>query len=400
MAGGLTDEGDSCMDEKSAKKVKRKSFFSGVIATLLAVALLYFIYMIVPVGDGASHPDSIQTIKKAKEIQRIIDRNYLGDVNEQTETDTMFLGMVAGLGDRYSTYYTAEQYEEIQKERNGEYIGIGVTIAQNADDGAMEIVSVGSGTPAENAGIQAGDRICSINGLDVTGYSSSDLSDLIEKYVGTEISMELQRGSDLFTVSVTPEQMETETVTGSMLDGEIGYIHITQFAKITVDQFEDTMKSLSDQGMQKMILDLRDNGGGLVSSACEIGRQILPEGIIVYEEDKDGNRIYERNDEDNGFSMPLVVLVNENTASAAEILAGAIKDDGIATIVGKTTFGKGIVQNDFRLSDGSYLKLTVRHYYTPDGNDIHGKGIEPDVTVDAASDGSDPQLDKAKELLG
>lgn len=390
------------MDEKSAKKIKRKSFFSGVIATLLAVALLYFIYMIVPAGGGASRPDSIQTIKKAKEIQRIIDRNYLGDADEQAETDTMFLGQVTGLGDRYSTYYTAEQYEEIQKERNGNYIGIGVTIARSEDDKTLEIVSVGDGTPAENAGIQKGDRICRINGEDVTGYSSSDLSDLIEKYVGTEISMELQRGEEgeRFTVNVTPEQMETETVTGSMLDGGIGYIHITQFAKITVDQFEDTMKSLSDQGMQKMILDLRDNGGGLVSSACEIGRQILPEGIIVYEENKDGNRIYEKNDEDNGFSMPMVVLVNENTASAAEILAGAIKDDGIATIVGKTTFGKGIVQNDFRLSDGSYLKLTVRHYYTPDGNDIHGKGIEPDITVDAADDGSDPQLDKAKELIG
>ena len=390
------------MDDKSAKKMKRKSFFSGVIATLLAIALLYFIYMIVPVGGGASHPDSIQTIKKAKAIQRIIDRYYLGDVNEQSETDTMFLGQVAGLGDRYSTYYTAEQYEEIQKERNGKYIGIGVTIAQSADGDAAEIVSVGDGTPAASAGIQKGDLIYRINGEDVTGYSSSDLSDLIEKYVGTEITMELKRGEngDMVTVSVTPEQMETETVTGSMLDGGIGYIHITQFAKITVDQFKNTMKSLEDQGMQKMILDLRDNGGGLVDSACEIGRQILPKGIIVYEEDKDGKRIYEKNDEDNGFSMPLVVLVNENTASAAEILAGAIKDDGIATIVGKTTFGKGIVQNDFRLPDGSYLKLTVRHYYTPDGNDIHGTGITPDVEVDAAGDGSDPQLDQAKALLG
>lgn len=389
------------MEDKSSKKLKRKSFFSGVIVTLLAIALLYFIYMIVPFGGGASRPDSIQTIKKAKEIQRIVDRYYLGEIDEQSETDMMFLGQIAGLGDRYSTYYTAEQYEEILKERNGEYIGIGVTIATNTD-GEAEIVAVGDDTPAANAGIEKGDVIYRINGEDVTGMSSSDLSDLIEQYVGTEITMELKRGEDeeIISVNLTPEQMETQTVTGSMLDDQIGYIQITQFAKITVDQFEETMQSLEDQGMQKLILDLRDNGGGLVDSACEIGRQILPKGIIVYEEDKNGNRIYEKNEEDNGFSMPLVVLVNENTASAAEILAGAIKDDGIGTLVGKTTYGKGIVQNDFRLSDGSYLKLTVRHYYTPDGNDIHGKGIEPDVEVDAADDGSDPQLDKAKELLG
>lgn len=389
------------MDEKSAKKLKRKCFFSGVIATLLAVALLYFIYMIVPFGSGASHPDSIQTIRKAKEIQGIIQKYYLGEVDEQSQTDTMFLGQVAGLGDKYSCYYTAEEYAEVQKERKGNYIGIGVTIAQNSESGETEVVAVGDGTPAETAGIQAGDYILKINGDDATGLSTSEISDLIEEYVGQEITMELKRGEDgeTYSVTVTPEQMETETVTGSMLDETTGYIHITQFAKITVDQFEETMQSLEDQGMQKLILDLRDNGGGLVDSACEIGRQILPKGIIVYEEDKNGRRIYEKNDEDNGFDMPLVVLVNENTASAAEILAGAIKDDGIGTLVGTTTYGKGIVQNDFRLSDGSYLKLTVRHYYTPDGNDIHGKGIEPDVEVEAADDGSDPQLAKAQELL-
>lgn len=390
------------MDEKSVKKIKRKSFFSGVIAALLAIALLYFIYMIFPFSGGASRPDTIQTIRKAKEIQRIIDRHYLGEINEQDETDTMFVGQVAGLGDPYSRYYTKEEYEKVLKERKGTYTGIGVTITENTEENMVEVVSVQEDGPADKAGVQKGDLILKVNGQDVTGKSTSEVSDLIEECVGKEISIDLKRGASGETVSVkvTPGKLETETVKSSMLDSTTGYIQITEFAQVTVDQFKEAKEQLESQGMQKMILDLRDNGGGLVSSACEIGRQILPEGIIVYEEDKDGNRIYERNDEDNGFSMPLVVLVNENTASAAEILAGAIKDDGIATIVGKTTFGKGIVQNDFRLSDGSYLKLTVRHYYTPDGNDIHGKGIEPDVTVDAASDGSDPQLDKAKELLG
>ncbi|MGI6118850.1 MAG: S41 family peptidase [Bilifractor sp.] len=389
------------MDEKSVKKIKRKSFFSGVIAALLAIALLYFIYMIFPFSGGASRPDTIQTIRKAKEIQRIIDRHYLGEINEQDETDTMFVGQVAGLGDPYSRYYTKEEYEKVLKERKGTYTGIGVTITENTEENMVEVVSVQEDGPADKAGVQKGDLILKVNGQDVTGKSTSEVSDLIEECVGKEISIDLKRGASGETVSVkvTPGKLETETVKSSMLDSTTGYIQITEFAQVTVDQFKEAKEQLESQGMQKMILDLRDNGGGLVSSACDIGRQILPQGIIVYEEDKNGNRTYEKNEEDNGFSMPLVVLINENTASAAEILAGAIKDDGIGTLVGTTTYGKGIVQNDYRLSDGSVLKLTVKHYYTPDGNDIHKKGIEPDYEVEAADDGSDPQLEKAKELL-
>lgn len=389
------------MDEKSVKKIKRKSFFSGVIAALLAIALLYFIYMIFPFSGGASRPDTIQTIRKAKEIQRIIDRHYLGEINEQDETDTMFVGQVAGLGDPYSRYYTKEEYEKVLKERKGTYTGIGVTITENTEENMIEVVSVQEDGPADKAGVQKGDLILKVNGQDVTGKSTSEVSDLIEECVGKEISIDLKRGASGETVSVkvTPGKLETETVNSSMLDSTTGYIQITEFAQVTVDQFKEAKEQLESQGMQKMILDLRDNGGGLVSSACDIGRQILPQGIIVYEEDKNGNRTYEKNEEDNGFSMPLVVLINENTASAAEILAGAIKDDGIGTLVGTTTYGKGIVQNDYRLSDGSVLKLTVKHYYTPDGNDIHKKGIEPDYEVEAADDGSDPQLEKAKELL-
>lgn len=418
------------MGEKSTKKLQRKAFFSGVIATLLAIALLYFLYMTLPIGIGASHPDTAATIRKTKEIQRLVDRYYLGDVDEQTMTDTLFLGQVAGLGDRYSTYYTKEQYEQVKKSRAGAYTGIGVTIARSADDSAIEIVSVEEGTPADEAGIRAGDLILEVEGENVTSDTTGELTERIAENTGKSITMKLKRPADeaadsedsdanqagtaegtqtvaassqedasVFTVEVTPRKLETETVTGSMVNEQIGLIHITEFSKVTSDQFKETLESLQSQGMTKLILDLRDNGGGLVSSACAIGRQILPQGIIVYEEDKNGERIYERNEEDNGFSMPLAVLVNENTASAAEILAGAIHDDEIGTLIGTKTFGKGIVQDDFLLSDGSCLKLTVRHYFTPDGNDIHGKGIEPDIEVEAANDGTDPQLDRAVQEL-
>ena len=384
-----------------------KWFICGAAAALLAAALLYFVFMVIPAGGSPAKPDTVQTIRKAKEIERLIGKHYLGEINEKTQTDMMFVGQVAGLGDQYSRYYTKEAYEELRNRRQGEYTGIGINFMQRAEDGAMVVVSVSEGSPAEKAGLKPDDIMLQVAGQDTAGMTTSDLISLIQENTGKEIEIAVRRGQEETPVilHVTPGSVETITVTGKMLDDKkTGLITISQFARITVEQYQKTYKELQDQGMKQMILDLRGNGGGLVESACDIAKMLLPEGTIVYEEDKNGNKKYHNNDQASGFTLPLAVLVDEGTASAAEILTGAIQDYETGTIVGTQTFGKGIVQNIYRLSDGSVIQLTVTHYYTPKGNDIHEKGITPDIKIPTAEEppktaAEDPQLQAALKTL-
>ena len=388
------------MGDRSGKKNHWKWFLGGVIATVFAIALLYFVCLILPVGGTARRPDSFQAVRKAKEIERVIARHYLGEINEKDQTDMMYVGQVAGLGDQYSRYYTKEQFETLQETRAGEYVGIGITFQQRVEDGLMQIMEVLPDSPAERAGLRADDLIVSVDGAEAAGMTSSEIQELIQAGAGTGIQMEILRGAENLTLTVVPDQMEIETVTYEMLDDAIGYIRITQFAKVTPDQYRAAYAALRGEGMTRLILDLRGNGGGLVESACDIAEEILPAGIIVYEEDKNGERQYHNCEGAKDFDCALAVLVNGQTASASEILTGAIQDYDIGTVVGEQTYGKGIVQNYYRLSDESVLQLTTTHYYTPDGNDIHESGITPDVEVHNREDSeTDLQLAKAKRLL-
>ena len=327
---------------------------------------------------------------------------YLGDVDEQQMTDYMFLGLVAGLGDRYSTYYTEEEYEQIQRSQNGEYEGIGITLAQRTEDGKLQVVECTEDSPADRAGVQAGDLIESINGTDTEGMTSSQAVELISQSESDEITMSLYREEteETLEVSIVKETVEMQSVNSRMLENQVGYIQITEFTGVTASQFQTAYEELTAQGMQKLVIDLRGNPGGLVDSVCDTLSQILPEGVIVYTEDKNGNRSERDCAGESPIDIPLAVLVNEESASASEIFAGAVKDYEIGTIVGTTTYGKGVVQNTFRLSDGSVIRLTIAHYYTPEGNDINGVGITPDVEVEQPEDSeTDVQLEKALEVL-
>ena len=363
--------------KKNRKNEMRKSYFAGMISMLAIVMIVLVGTTFLWPGSSADHPGGFWAWRKTAAIKAMISQLYAGD-----------------------TYYSKEEYEAIKTAQEGYYQGIGVTVTLDGDK--LQVTGVQDDTPAAKAGIQADDRIVKIDGQTLEGLSLNDAVGLLKNSENDTVTLSIEREgeADLIETEVTKEKLAAIVADGKMLDDKIGYLAISEFTGLTPEQFQKVYQSLQDQGMERLIIDLRGNPGGLVTAVCDTLRQILPEGLIVYTEDKNGKREEYTCDGDTPISIPLVVLVNENTASAAEIFTGAVKDYGIGTIVGTTTFGKGIVQNTFQLSDGSVVKLTIAHYYTPLGNDIHKVGITPDVEVELPDDAtSDVQLEKALEVV-
>lgn len=319
-------------------------------------------------------------VQKLEYLEELIDTYYLEDKDEDELAEGLYAGLIYGLGDPYSRYYTAKEYQEENTSSQGSYVGIGVVMQENKE-GGVQIVQCYEGGPGEAAGLKEGDVVSAVDGQDITESSVSEVASMIRDSDAENVILTVHRenADEPLTITVPITDVELPSVFHEMLEPKIGYIRITEFKGVTEEQYTTAFKDLKDQGMEKMIVDLRDNPGGLLDSVCDILRQILPEGLIVYTEDKNGNREEETCDGKNALDIPLAVLVNENSASASEIFAGAVKDYGIGTIVGTTTYGKGIVQSIRTLSDGSAVKLTVSKYYTPKGNNIHKTGITPDV---------------------
>lgn len=357
-------------------------------------------------GEDAGTVANEQTIQKLDILEEMIGEYFLEDVDEETLEQGIYKGMVAALKDPYSTYYTEEELADIQNKTQGIYYGIGARVGIDADTQLPRISSVISNTPAEEAGLMAGDLLYMADDTLLQGMDLSSAVALIKGDEGTTVHITVIREgeSDYLEFDVMRRKLENETVVYRMEEENIGYIQIQEFDDVTLDQFTDALATCKGSGMEGLILDLRGNPGGNLNTVCDIARMMLPKGMIVYTEDKEGNREEYTCDGERELNMPLVVLVDGNSASASEILAGAIKDYGIGTLVGTTTFGKGIVQRIMRLSDGSAVKLTVSNYFTPNGNNIHKIGIEPDVEVPFESepyleDGTDNQLNKALEIL-
>lgn len=368
-----------------------------------------YTYSSTAASDSESFVDS-EFLSKLLTVEALIKNNYyLDEVDNQTLADGVFQGLMDSLGDVYSTYYTKEETEELQESTEGVYYGIGAYVQQDADTGYVKITGVIEGTPAEEAGFLAGDVIYAVDGEDVLGMDSSQVVALIKGDEGTWVTVTVMRDDELLDIDVERRRIETVTVTYEMLDDDIAYVQLTEFDDVTVEQFEEALEELQADGAAGLILDLRDNPGGSLYSVVEIADMLLGDGPILYTEDKSGNREEYTSDAARELDLPIVLLVNENSTSAAEVLTGALKDHGKATVVGVTTFGKGIVQTVRTLSDGSTVKLTTSAYYTPSGTNIHGVGITPDVEVELDTDayledGSDNQLETAietmKELLG
>ena len=387
--------------------MQKKDFWKGFGAAFVLLAVIYFGGQFLAQMNIAL-PFGMSNMAKICQIEEVLDTYYVEDYDKELAEELMYTGLVAGVGDPYTYYLSADSLAEQVEKNSGHFVGIGVEIYAG-DDGYIVVSSVTPGGPAEAAGILAEDKITEVDGESITGKTAADVSALVKGEEGTDVTLTIFREStgEVLEKTVTRQDIQVQTVSWRMMDDNIGYISITNFRENTYNQFKEALDTLEAEGMEKLVLDLRNNTGGLVKSAHEIGEELLPEGIMVYTMDKEGNREDTLCD-DVYNDVPMVVLVNGNSASAAEILAGAIQDTGRGELIGTTTFGKGLVQRLFTLPDGSGLNVTIQKYYTPNGTSIHGVGITPDYEVELPEEyaqqtnipaEADTQLQKAVEVL-
>lgn len=348
--------------------------------------------------------------EKMDYLTSLIDYYYMEDADKDAMIEGMYKGVTEALEDPYSVYYDEEETEALTETIDGSYSGIGATLSQNAETMALTVIRMFEGTPAVEAGLVPGDIIVSVDGTDITGMDISAAVALIKGEEGTTVELEIYREgeTDYLKVPVTRRKIDIPTVAHDMLEDDIGYIQISTFDKGTVEQFEKAYTDLQSQNMEGLVIDLRSNPGGTLDSVCEIAEYFVPEGLIVYMEDKYGKKTEYLAEGKDTFGKPLVVLVDGNSASASEIFAGAVQDTKVGTIVGTQTYGKGVVQQVIDLGDGTAVKLTISKYFTPNGNDIHKKGITPDVVEELNEElyqqavitfEEDNQMKKALETL-
>lgn len=403
----------------------RKGLIAGTLGMLLVVAVFALgIGIAVQLNNrsvSAKNQDSAekstrQSIstdaveQKASEIADLIDQYYYEDIDENAMVEGIYAGLVSGLGDPYSNYFTAAEYQAMNETTSGTYYGIGAVLTQRIDTKVVTILHVYPGTPAEEAGVRDGDVIVKVGDIEGDSLELSELVKHIKGEEGSSVHLQLMREgeADYLEFDVQRRQVEVPTVQHQMLEGNVGLLQITEFAENTPEQFDTAIKELQSQGMKSMIVDLRNNPGGVLQSVCKMLDGILPEGLVVYTEDKYGSRSDYTSDE-NCMNIPMAVLINKDSASASEIFAGAIKDYQYGTLIGTTTFGKGIVQSVIPLEDGSAVKVTMAKYFTPKGSYIHEVGIDPDIeleyeylgdTKETYNPMNDNQILKALEVLG
>ena len=406
-------------DRNRERNQKRKGRMNGVIGFILGIMtsfVLVYVGFAFAFNNGNvlslflkrnSKLDYKKIEEKTSVLQNIIDRYFLFDEDMTKVEDGIYAGMMNGLGDPYTVDYTKEEYKALNEDTEGKYSGIGAVVSQNPNTKIITIVKIFDNSPANDAGLQVGDIIDKIDGEEVAG---TDMDILVKTKIrgeeGTSFKMTVLRGDDRKEVELdlTRRSIEVETVAGKMLDNNIGYIAVSQFDAVTSEQFKSNIESLQSQGMTKLIVDLRGNPGGLLDQVVDMLDYILPDGLVLYTEDKYGKREEYYSDGSHELKIPMVVLVNENSASASEVFTATFRDFEWGTVVGKTTFGKGIVQNVLPLGDGTAVKITTQHYYPPSGYDLHKVGIKPDLEVDlneGAKIGtdSDNQLSAAIDIL-
>ena len=402
------------MEEKRGMKTYK------VIMLVLLVAFITFILTTIGMykyftgtGFGKSLVSSSnannEIANELNKYRKIIDKYYLGDVDEEKLKEGAIKGYIEGLGDKYSEYISKEDMEDYMADTTGNFVGIGIYMVQDTKSNKIMVLSPIKGGPAEKAGIQPGDYIISVDDVDYAGDQMSVAANKIKGEAGTTVKIKILRDSETKEYELKREKITVNPVEGKVLDNNIGYLEFSSFDDGTVEEFKNKYEELQKQGITSLIIDLRNNGGGIVKEALEIADYILnKDDVILYEVDKNDKETVEKSTNDPIINMPIVVLTNGNTASSSEILAGALKDHGKATIIGEKTYGKGVIQQLLTLPDGSGLKITSEEYLTPNKTKLNGIGIEPDEQISLpdtvknvlnVEEKDDTQLQKAIETL-
>lgn len=398
------------------KKAKKGGFWKGffcatilftVVAAICICIGLFIKVKSYPSGSGNLVTQSEEVQSKLAFLETYIRGYFLDEIDDEQMEDYLYYGLVAGLGDPYAAYYNEEETQSMLDSSSGNYCGIGAVFSQNLITGMITVTRVYEGCPSYEAGLLPEDILYKVEDEEVTGQDLTNVVTKIKGEEGTEVTLTMIRGEEYIDFTMKRQMIEVPTIEHEMLADQVGYIMISEFDGVTDEQFIEALEDLQSRGMESLVIDLRNNGGGSVESVCHIADKLLPEGPIVYTEYK-GEEREARNSDSDCVKVPIAVLMNGASASASEILAGALQDYGVAKIIGTQSYGKGIVQSIFDLQDGTALKLTTAKYYTPNGNNIHEIGITPDVEIDLPEElktevtlsfEEDVQLQKAIEVL-
>lgn len=407
--------------EDNNKYIKRQKVYKVIMIvaiTAFITSIITAMYVVRIQGNNKSTgtssilsgltSDSTLT-KSLKSIEKLVKSKYLNvnDIDETKAIDGAIDGYIKSLGDEYTEYIPADEMKEYTENIMGNFVGIGIYMVKNTEKDLVQVLSPIRESPAEKAGIKAGDLITKVDGVSYTADQMTEMANTIKGEEGSKVTIEILRGEQTLTFEVTREKVNTNPVYSEKLENDIGYLEITSFDEGVAEDFKAKYLSLKEQGIKGLIIDLRDNGGGLVDEALKIVDYIVPKGqTTLITVDKDGKEEVSQSKEDAIVTEPVVVLVNSSSASASEIMAGALKDLKCATIVGTKTYGKGVIQQLITLSNGAGLKITVEEYYTPNKTKINKIGITPDYEVQletsitrVPTDTNDTQLNKAKEVL-
>ena len=404
------------MEEKKRYKVYRTIMLIVLVAFVTFILTSIGFYQYFVKGDSLNKyltfmtSDGSQDISQTLDTYRaVIDKYYLGDVDEESLKEGAIQGYIEGLGDPYTEYISKEDMEDYMQDTMGNFVGIGIYMIEDSKTNQIMVLAPIKGSPAERAGIQPGDYIISVNGEPCTADDMTMISTKIKGEEGTTVKLQILRGEETLDFEIARENIIVNPVEGEVLQNNIGYIEFSSFDENTAEDFKTKFEELQAQGITSLIIDLRNNGGGIVDEALQIAGYIADkDSVLLYEVDKDNKETVEKNESNPIINMPVIILTNENTASSSEILAGALKDLGKARTVGITTYGKGVIQQILTLPDGSGLKITTEKYLTPNRTEINEVGIEPDEVVELPESvesvlnvdrSQDTQLKRAIEML-
>ena len=398
------------------EKDKKYRIYKIIMMLVLAIFITFMITSISlytyfsnnPITTSSSNTKT-EISSKLQKYREIIDKYYLGEIDDTKLEEGAIKGYIEGLGDPYTEYISKEDMDTYLDDTMGNFVGIGIYMVKNTEYDRIQVLSTIKDSPAEKVGIQAGDLIISVDGIEYKADDMTTASNNIKGEEGTKVTVEILRGTEKIKYEIARGKVKVNPVEGKVINNNIGYIKFTSFDETTAEDFKAKFEELNKKGIQSLIIDLRNNGGGIVDQALEIADYIADkDSVLLYEVDKNNKETVKKAKTDPIINMPIVILTNENTASASEILAGALKDLGKAKIVGTKTYGKGVIQQILSLSDGSGLKITIEEYQTPNRNKINKVGIEPDETVELpdsvksvlnVEENEDTQLQKAIQIL-